>query len=105
MRWGDWKISLRSFISLRWQKRIPRLIVHEKYEHSIKWTIRTLTFIALAASVIAFPVWFMALGFALVLFGLQQFFERAVFQYTTIYVQPLPDFTYDPDEWGAMTLA
>ena len=96
---------MRSLVNLRIERGLPRLIVHEKYEKSVKWTLRTLAAIGIVASVIAFPVWYLGLSFAVLMFLIQQFFERAIFQYTSIYVQPLPDFTYNPDEWKGMAFA
>lgn len=102
---GKWKISLKSVISLRWHKHLPRLVIHEKYEKYVKWTLRALILIGIISSVIAFPVWYVALTFAIVLVIIGQFFEKAIFLYTTIYVQPMPDFEYEPEKWKGMAFA
>jgi len=105
MKHGDWNISLKSLISFKWEKGLPRLVVHEKYEKKVKWLLRILTCIGILSSILAFPVWYFSLSFALFLFLVEQFFERAIFQYTSIYVQPMPEFKYKPDEWKGMSFA
>jgi len=105
MNKGKWKISLKSVISIRWQNHLPRLVIHEKYEKPVKWGLRTFTFFGIVSSVIAFPIWYISLLFAILLFLIEQFFEKSIFQYTSIYVQPMPDFKYDPKEWKAMAFA
>ena len=105
MNKGKWKISLKSLISMRWQNHLPRLVIHEKYEKFVKWFLRILTLFGIVSSVIAFPIWYISLSFAAVLFLIEQFFEKSIFQYTSIYVQPMPDFKYDPEEWKGMAFA
>ena len=34
---GDWKIESSSLVNIEWRNKIPRLIVHEKYEKIVKW--------------------------------------------------------------------
>jgi len=95
------KPSIKSFISIRWHKFLPRLIIHEKYEKLVKWILRILTLIGIISS--AFTLyWYFSLTVAIVLVLVEQFFERAIFQYTTIYVQPIPDFEYKSEEWKGM---
>ena len=105
MRKVNWKVSLKSLISIKWEKHLPRLVLHEKYEKKVKWTLRILASSGILSSIVAFPVWYMGLSLAVLLFLIEQFFERAIFQYTSIYMQPMPDFKYDPDEWKAMSYA
>lgn len=105
MKRGELEISLKSLISVRWEKYFPRLVIHEKYEKKVKWTLRILTCIGILGSLIAFPIWYASLSFAVLLLLIEQFFERAVFEYTSIYVQPLPEFSYDPDKWKGMSYA
>lgn len=105
MNKGKWKISSKSIISIRWQNHLPRLIVHEKYEKFVNWFLRILTVFGIVTSVIAFPIWYINLLFAIVLFIIEQFFEKSIFKYTSIYVQPMPDFKYDSKEWKGMAFA
>lgn len=64
-----------------------------------------LTFIGIASSIVAFPDWLSSLIFSIALFMIEQFFERSIFQYTTMYVQPFPDFNYKSAEWKGMAYA
>ena len=103
-RKGNWKIDSRSLIDVEWRKSIPRLIVHEKYEKIIKWTLRILTFIGIATSVISLE-WYYSLLLAIVLLVVEQFIERAIFEYTTMIVQKMPDFEVDGKRWKTMGFA
>ena len=105
MRVGKWKMKLRSVISIRWKLPLPRLVIHEKYERGVKWILRTLAAFGIVSSVIAFSTWHYSLTFALLVFAFEQFFERAIFKYTVIYIQPMPDFRYDPKQWLGMAFA
>lgn len=98
---GGWEFSSKSFINIEWRKGIPKLIVHEKYEKTVKWTLRILTLIGIATSVITLE-WQWSLLLALLLLAIEQFIERAVFEYTTIIVQTLPDFEIDGKRWKTM---
>jgi len=101
MRKGKWKISLKSLVSVRWHNHLPRLIIHEKYENHVKWTLRILFFAGIGLSLFVFtPYLAFLIAVLIALTGL--FFQKAIFQYTTIYIQPMPDFEYDPKEWKGM---
>lgn len=93
---------LKSLLRIRWGKNIPKLVVHEKYEKVIKWTLRILTLIGIVSSIITFHVWYLSLLFAIGLFTIEIFFEKSIFQYTSLFVQPLPNFKYNESEWKAM---
>lgn len=105
MKKGKWRISLKSLIWFRWQNHLPRLVIHEKYERQVKWILRILAITAIATSLLAFEVWYLKLSFALALFLIEQFFERAIFQYTSIYFQPFPSFTIEGEKWTDMGFA
>lgn len=94
---GVFKSGQPRLRSGRW---IPRLFLHEKNEKRILWTIRALTVIGIAASIISLP-WQLSLLLAIALVAIDYFLEKTLFYYTSLYVQPLPDFTYDPDKWVA----
>lgn len=98
---GDWEINSNSLVNVEWRKGIPRLIVHEKYEKFIKWTLRVLTFIGIATSVISLE-WYQSLILSICLLALEQFIEKAIFEYTTIIIQKLPDFAIDGQRWKTM---
>jgi len=105
MKVGDWDVSLRSLVSVRWRNHLPRLVIHEKFEKHAKWAARILTVVAILSSVIAFPAWYFSLSFAVFMFLLEQFVERCIFEYTSIYVQPIPEFALKTEEWKGMAFA
>ena len=105
MKVGGWDVSLRSLISMRWKNHLPRLVLHEKFEKHAKWTARVITALAILSSVIAFPAWYLSLSFAMFIFFVEQFIERCIFEYTTIYVQPMPAFELKTEEWKGMAFA
>jgi len=105
MKVGEWDVSLRSLISIRWKNHLPHLVLHEKFEKHAKWTARVITAVAILSSVIAFPVWYLSLAFAVFMFLIEQFVERFIFEYTSIYVQPMPDFALKTEEWKGMAFA
>jgi hypothetical protein len=101
MRKGKWKISLKSLVSVRWHNHLPRLIIHEKYENHVKWTLCILFFAGIGLSLFVFTP-YLAFPIAALIGLTGLFFQKAIFQYTTIYIQPMPDFKYDPKEWKSM---
>lgn len=101
---GGWRTAVGSFLSVRWERGVPRLVVHEKYEAVVKWTLRVLTAIGILSALVALtPLGGLLLG--VVMLVIEQFLERAVFEYTTIYVLPLPDYAYDGKSWIEMAFA
>ncbi|MFQ5884699.1 MAG: hypothetical protein ACE5IO_06330 [Thermoplasmata archaeon] len=96
---------MRSLISVRWQGHLPRLVIHERYEKFTKWLLRILALIGITSSVIALHIWYLNLLFAIALLLIEQFIEKSIFLYTSIYVQPMPDFTEAPEEWKGMAFA
>jgi hypothetical protein len=92
-------VELNSLVRIEFKHLIPSLIIHERFEKYIKWVIRILTVIGIAVSVITIPVWYYSLTLAIAIFGVGQFFERAVFEYSTMVVLPLPDFAIDYSQW------
>ncbi len=105
MKVGDWDVSVRSLISVRWKNHIPRLVLHEKFEKQAKCVARSITAVAILGSVIAFPAWYFSLIFAVVMFLVELFIEKAILEYTSIYVQPGADFALKPEEWKGMVFA
>lgn len=97
MQVGVFKSGQPRLRSGRW---LPRLFLHEKNEKLILWTIRVLTAIGITASILSFP-WQLSLLLAIALVVIDYFLEKTLFYYTSLYVQPLPDFTYDPNKWVA----
>lgn len=86
---------------LRWDGRFPKLVLHEKHEGKVKWSIRTLTGVGVATSLVSLPT---EIGFPLAvgLVLVDVFLERTLFYYTSLYITAFPDFKYEPDKWLAM---
>ena len=98
IRIGSWKIDSRSLIRIEWGKFYPKLIVHEKFEKKIKILLRLLTAIGIGTSIISLSPVF-SLMLAIVLLGIEQFFEKVLFEYTIFVVQPYPDFEIEYSQW------
>jgi len=60
-----------------------------------------LALIGIVGSIGLLPVvWYLNLIFAIIIVAVEQFFERAIFKYTIIYFQPLPEFKWSiGEEW------
>lgn len=89
-------LIFKNTIGLRWENNFPRLVIHERYENIVRWLLRVLTVVGVASSVISFP-WFISLALSIFLLAIETFFERSVFQFITIFVQPIPE--WNGDEW------
>jgi hypothetical protein len=98
----DWEPWLKGKVRVRWQKHLPRLVLLEKYEKRVKWALRVLTLVGIGTSLLTLPSWYVSLGVAVLLVLVEQFLEKSVFCYTSLYVQPLPGFAVKPDEWLGM---
>jgi hypothetical protein len=96
-----WKVRLSSLVSLCTERGLPRLVVHEKYQRAVKWVLRALALAGIAGSAVSLPP-VVSVAVALCLAGVEQFFERAVFEYSTIYAIPPPDFPYRQASWIEM---
>jgi|AntAceMinimDraft_17_1070374.scaffolds.fasta_scaffold03516_4 hypothetical protein len=105
MKYGNWEISLKSVIKIQWKKSIPRLVIHEKYEKFLKWFLRLITIFSILTSLIIFPARIYALIVSILLVVFEQFFERVIFEYTAIYITPMPNFEILDEEWKGMGFA
>ena len=94
----------RTLITLRWERRLPCLVIHEKYEKLTKRLLRILALIGIVSSIGLLPVvWYLNLIFVIIIVAVEQLFERAIFKYTIIYFQPLPKFKWSiAEEWVGM---
>lgn len=94
-----WNNQRKLFIKVEIRNKIPRLILHEKHERKIKWISRILILTGIGASllVIVFPF---NILLSISLFILQLIFEKIIFSFTTLYVQPIPE--WDSEEWLGM---
>lgn len=95
----DLKINTNTLFRLEWRKWYPALVIHEKFESVVKWTLRIIAFIGIAMSVITIQIWWVSLSIAVGIFLIEQFLERAIFEYTAMVVQPYPDFDVDYSQW------
>ena len=99
------RLRLRKFRYLhlvRSSRGVPRLLLPERYERPMRWILRFLTSVGLVLSVIALSPWYFSFAAALGLLLTEQFFERVVFRYTTLVLQPMPEFEYKSEEWCGM---
>lgn len=96
------RVLRRSLVQVRWSKGgIPRLVLHERYERPIKWTLHGLTALGVLSSVVTLPrLW--ALGLSILMLLIDRFLVRTLFLFTSLYVQPLPAFKLDNDKWLGM---
>ena len=95
----DLYVNSNTLFRVEWRKFYPVLVVHEKFEKVLKWILRIIAIGGIATSMIAIPVWYLSLGIALIIFLVEQFFEKAIIEYTTMIVQPYPDFEIDYGQW------
>ena len=86
---------------LRWDGPLPKLVLHEKHEHNVKWGIRTFTGMGVVASLISLPP-LAAFSLSAGLVALNAFLEKTLFYFTSLYITALPDFEYEPDKWLEM---
>ena len=92
---------VKTLVSIDIKHGVPRLVVHEKYERVVKWTLRGLALIGVVVAGISFNAWYYGVGVAILILVFQQVFERVLFEYTAIHVSAMP-FHYDPAQWLAV---
>jgi hypothetical protein len=95
---GNWKVDSRTLIRLEWRKFYPKLIVHEKFEKYVKWTLRILAFIGIIISFLVLP-YYLGIVVSISLFAIQALIERTLFEYSVMIIQPFPDFEINYDQW------
>ena len=92
-------VNLNTLVKIEWRKYYPVLVVHERFEKILKWILRIIAICGIATSIFSIPVWYISLGLAIVVALIEQFFEKTVFEYTTMVIQPFPDFELDYSQW------
>ena len=97
-RKGNWKIDSKSLIRLEWNKYIPKLIVHEKYEKIVKWLLRIISFVGIATAFLTLS-YILGIIVTLLIFIVEQFLEKTIFEYSIFYLFPIPDFDIEYDNW------
>ena len=95
----DLYVNLNSLLRIEWRRFYPVLVVHEKFEKSVKLILRIIAAIGIGTSVLTIDHWYFSLGFALIIFLIEQFFERSVFEYTTMVFQLPPPFDIEYGQW------
>jgi len=93
------KVELNTLIRIEWKGWLPQLIVHERFESQVKWTLRFLTLISVASSLFSIDDWYIGSGVAVLLLIIEQFFEKTIFEYTSFVLMLLPDFDIDHTQW------
>lgn len=96
---NKFKQKLSSVIRLEFKGILPALVIHEKYEKSIKWILRLLTVIGILSSLITIDRIEISLIFSILLLLLERFLEKAVLEYTSFVLIPLPEFEIDYNQW------
>lgn len=94
-------IDSSTLFRLEWRKCIPVLILSERYESKTKWILRTIAILGISSSLISIEKWYYSLGLSLIIFIVEQFLENVIFEYTSLVVQPLPDFEIETGQWRA----
>lgn len=92
-------VNSNTLFRLEWRRFYPVLVIHEKFEKVLKWILRFIAFVGIAISIITINFWYISLGLALLIFIIEQFFERTTIEYTTMVIQPYPDFEIDYGQW------
>lgn len=105
MRIGNWEINIKNFITtfitVRWDGWKPRIITLEKYENLFRWITRIFVLIGIVSSVISME-WYYALLTSIILASFDWFIERTIFKWSSVYITPIPNFTYDKFQWKMM---
>lgn len=95
----DLYVNSNTLVRIEWRKFYPILVVHEKFEKILKWILRIIAIGGIASSIISIPDWYLGLALAVIIALIEQFFERTIIEYTTMIVQPFPDFKIENGQW------
>jgi hypothetical protein len=98
IRKGNWRISIRSLIRIEVNNYIPKIIIHEKFENKVKWILRILLVIGIATSFFTFD-YSTGIVITIFIFIVEQFLERAIFEYSIFFVPNFPDFKIEYEQW------
>lgn len=86
---------------LRWNRWRPQLVLRENYRRPVTWTLRGLGLVGLSLS-FAYMRAYVGFAVAVAIATVEQVLERSLFLYSTIHVQPMPTFEYDPAKWTSL---
>lgn len=71
-------------------------------ERRVKWTLRGLTLLGIGLAAVSMGK-LPAVLLTITQLGIEQFLERIVFQYTTVFIQPIPTFDFDMRDLTGMS--
>ena len=94
-----WRNRLHFQISARRKGWRFELVLHESIKPVVSAIKIVLTLVGLFSAFVAFQNVFVSFFFGLLVYAITTAFERAVFTYNSFFVQPLPNFTIEPDKW------
>lgn len=94
-----WLNRLHFQISARRKGWRFELVLHESLKPVVSAIKIVLTLVGLFSAFVAFQNVFVSFFFGLLVYAITTAFERAVFTYNSFFVQPLPNFTIEPDKW------
>lgn len=92
----------RSLFGIDWTWPLPKVVIHERFKKQVTWSSRFLLIVGVATGALSFAAWWQGVLFAAALTLIQQFVERTIFRFTSIYVQPFPDFDFREARWRSM---
>lgn len=95
-----WNNRRRTFIRVEVHNKLPRFIIPEKYERLVTWLLRGLAVLGIILSAITLR-WYLSLGLAVMLLIFELVLKATIFQFTTIFIQPVP-VKWDNSKWLAM---
>lgn len=88
-----------SYFSFDFSARIPNLVLHEKFQPYVTWSIRIIIFLGIVLSFLSLSL-LLSVSTTICLLIFERILERIVFKYTTIFVQPIPE--YEEGSWIGM---
>jgi hypothetical protein len=98
----EWRVGRpRPF---RWNRWRPQLVLHENHRIPVTWTLRGIALVGLGLSFVYMPG-YIGLAISMMIAAVEQLLERSVFLYSSIHVQPMPSFAYDPAKWTSIAYA
>ncbi len=98
-------ISWKSVLSLRWKRCFPKLVIHEKYERIVKIILWAIIAIGILSCLLTISNKIYALILSISITSICLLFDKAIFQYTSIYVTPFPLEKIDLEDWYGMAFA
>jgi hypothetical protein len=92
------KVYKPEYYRFHWDWLKSKWFVHETKEYKVKWGLRTITVLGIAASFLI-PVPILSGSIAILLACFQIFLEKSVIEYTSMIAQVPPNFKLELDQW------